>query len=164
MGAGYMSVGTYTGGFPAGRPSATSSLPLIARLRPNCMFDCPEHTQTSPTRTFLSVRVFLPAMVISSGPPRLERADLDHPLAVGAGGGRRLCLTDRHRYLLTRGGSAPHGNGLAPLQDAVSVNMVETVTLAAAGQAASINKADAIPIRALTPIRSICYPFNAGNT
>src|SRR5947209_4998438 len=33
------------------------------------MFDWPEHTQTSPTSTFLYWRVLVPAMVMASGPP-----------------------------------------------------------------------------------------------
>src|SRR6185369_2338674 len=33
------------------------------------MFDWPEQTQTSPTRTFLMVKVLLPVIVRSNGPP-----------------------------------------------------------------------------------------------
>jgi len=50
------------------------------------MFDCPEQSQTSPERTFLSSRVFCPLTVMVNGPPaagvRSFRLQVPSPAAV----------------------------------------------------------------------------------
>src|SRR5258706_1430334 len=49
--------------------SAISCSALLQPPRLISMFDWPEQTQTSPTKTFFNVIVFFPATTISNGPP-----------------------------------------------------------------------------------------------
>ena len=46
---------------------AFSSPPLRTAFTGNCMLDCPEASQTSPTKTSLTVTVFLPLTVRGTG-------------------------------------------------------------------------------------------------
>src|SRR5262245_35763324 len=56
------------------------------RFSGHSMFDCPEQTQTSPTRMSLTVTVFFPLIVSSYGPPagNLDTCNFHVPSAFAA--------------------------------------------------------------------------------
>ena len=77
------------------------------------MFDCPEPTQTSPTRTSSSVEGLGAGDGQRVGPAGLERVELHEPLALRVGSGRFLLVAKLDGHLLARGGRAPNRRGMS---------------------------------------------------